>query len=419
MGMTIAEKILAKASGRDKVKPGEFVTANIDVAMCHEWLERGVADGLRKAGVKKVWDSSKAVCLLDHYVPAPTVETAEIHKKIRKDVIDFGLQRYLGETEGVCHQVMVEKGYVLPGRLIVATDSHTTTYGALGAGGAGIGSSEMAYVLATGQLWFRVPETIKFEISGEIPSMVMSKDIILYIAGKYTAEVAQYKSVEYVGPTVERLSVESRMTMSNMSAEIGAKFGFFETDEKTVNYLKDITNQKLVPIEADADAIYEHTYHIQVGNLEPQVAIPYYVDNVKPISELEEVKINQAVLGSCTNGRIEDLKVAASILKGRMVHPNVRLLIIPASKTVYKKALENGLLNIFLDSNAIICNPSCGPCFGQHMGQLASGEICVASINRNFKGRMGSEEAKVYLASPATVAASAIEGKISDPRKYV
>ena len=418
MGMTLAEKILARASERDEVKPGEFITAKIDIAMCHEGLGMGVSADLRGAGVKKVWDAKKVVCLLDHYVPAPTVKTAEMHKQIRKDIKDFGIEQYYGESEGVCHQVLVEKGHVLPGRLIVGTDSHTPTYGALGAAGTGIGFAEMAYVLATGELWFRVPETIKFEISGALSPLVMSKDVILYIAGKYSAEVAQYKAIEFTGPTAEKLSVASRMTMSNMSTELGAKFGFFEPDEKTIAYLKEITGQPITRIKGDADAVYEQTYRVDMTGLEPQIAIPYSVDNVKSISEVGEVVINQAVLGSCTNGRLEDLQMAADILKGRVVHPDVRLLVVPASKTVYKSAMESGLLNVFLDANAIICNPSCGPCFGQHMGQLASGETCVASINRNFKGRMGSEEAKVYLASPATVAASAIEGKIADPRKH-
>lgn len=418
MGMTLAEKILAKASGRNAVKPDEFITGKIDVAMVHEWLEMGVSEGLRNAGVDKVWDSSKVVCLLDHWVPAPTVKTAEIHKRLRRDVKEFGIGHYYGESEGICHQVLVEKGFSLPGKLIVGTDSHTTTHGALGAAATGIGSSEMAYVLATGELWFRVPETIRFEISGELTPKVMSKDIILNIAGKYTTEVAQYKAIEFAGPTAEQMSIASRMTMSNMAMEIGAKFAFFEPDENTISFLKEITDQSFTPMKADDDAIYEETYHVDVSGLEPQVAIPYSVDNVRPISEIGEIAINQAVLGSCTNGRFEDLEVAASILKGRSVHPDVRLLVVPASRTVYRDALEKGLITVFLDANAVICNPSCGPCFGQHMGMLAGGEACVASINRNFKGRMGSDEAKVYLASPATVAASAVEGRIADPRSY-
>ena len=417
MGMTLAEKILARASGRDEVKPGEFVTARIDLAMCHEALGM-VSDGFRSAGAKKVWDSDKVVVMLDHYVPSPTVKTAEVHKKVRKDVKDLGIKHYYGESEGVCHQVLVEKGHVLPGRLVVATDSHTTTYGALGAAGTGIGFSEMAYVLATGELWFRVPETIRFEISGALSPLVTSKDVILSIAGTYSSEVAQYKSIEFTGSAAQNMTVASRMTMSNMAMELGAKFAFFEPDEQTLTYLKGLTRQPLTPFKSDRDALYEQTYRVDVTGLEPQIAIPYSVDNVKPISELEEVVINQAVVGSCTNGRLEDLQTAASILKGRAVHPDVRLLVIPASKSVYRDALKSGLLNVFLDANAIICNPSCGPCFGQHMGQLAAGETCVASINRNFRGRMGSDEAKVYLASSATVAASAIEGKIVDPRNF-
>jgi len=417
MGMTVVEKILARASGREEIKAGEFVTARIDLAMCHEGLGMGTAAGMHEAGVKKVWDPSRVVLLLDHYVPAPTVQTAEMHKQIRADIKEFGIEIDYGESEGVCHQVLIEHGHVLPGLLIVGTDSHTTTYGALGAAGTGIGFSEMAYVLATGELWFRVPATIRFKMSGRLQPLVTAKDVILHIAGKYSAEVAQYKSIEFVGPAAEGLSVESRLTMSNMAVEIGAKFGFFETDEKTMAYLREMTDQPLTPIKAAPDAVYEETYQIDVTDLEPQIAVPFAVDNVKPVSQLGEVTINQAVLGSCTNGRTEDLEAAAKALKGNLVHPEVRLLVIPASKTVYKKALEGGLLKVFLEANAIICNPSCGPCFGQHMGQLASGEVCIASINRNFKGRMGSPEAKVYLASPVTVAASAIAGKIVDPRK--
>lgn len=417
MGMTLAEKILARASGQREVKAGAYVTAKIDIAMCHEGLGMGTAEGLRYAGVKKVWDPSKVVCLLDHYVPAPTIKTAEMHKQIRADVKQFGIEIFYGESEGVCHQVLIERGHVLPGRLIVGTDSHTTTYGALGAAGTGIGFSEMAYVLATGELWFRVPETIRFEMTGQLLPLVTSKDVVLHIAGKYSAEVAQYKSIEFTGPAARAMTVESRLTMANMAVELGAKFGFFDPDEKTLSFLRGVTNAELKPIKPDSDAVYERTYHLDVTGLEPQIAVPFTVDNVKPVSQVGEVPINQAVLGSCTNGRFEDLKAAADILKGRKVHPAVRLLVIPASKVVYKQALESGLLSLFLDAGAIICNPSCGPCFGQHMGQLASGEVCIASINRNFKGRMGSPEAKVYLASPVTVAASAIRGKITDPRE--
>ncbi len=414
MGMTMAEKILARATGRDSVSPDDFVTAKIDVAMVHEGLGMGTSESMRRAGVKKVWDPNKVVSLLDHYVPTPTVKTAEMHQLIRTAVEDFGIKIDYGESEGVCHQVMIDKGHVLPGRLIVATDSHTTTYGALGAAGTGIGFSEMAYVMGTGELWFRVPETIRFVLKGEFQPYVGSKDAVLHIAGKFTTEVGQYRSLEFGGPAAGAMSVESRITMSNMAVELGAKFGFFAVDDKTVEYLSRRTGETVEKLGPDEDAVYERTEEIDLSALGPQVAAPYSVDNVSPLSEMGEVVINQAVLGSCTNGRYEDLAAAAEILKGRQVHPKVRMLVIPASVDVYRRAMADGLLEVFLDAKAIICNPSCGPCFGQHMGQLGPGEVCVASINRNFKGRMGSPEARVYLASPMTVAASAVEGRLAD-----
>lgn len=417
MGMTLAEKILARASGKTGVKPGEYVTANIDLAMCHDGLGP-VSRILNEAGINRLWDPDRVVCPLDHASPSPTVQAAEARKRVEEAVRAFGIKNFYGQRAGVCHQILPEKGWTLPGQLIVGTDSHTTTYGAFGAAGTGIGFSEMAYVLTTGKLWFRVPETIRFLISGTLQPRVMSKDIILHIAGKYSASIAQYRAVEFSGPVAEELSIASRMTMSNMSVEIGAKFGFFEPDEKVRQYLTARTDRPFDLIRPDGDAVYESEYEVDVSTLEPQIALPFAVDNVKPVSEVGEISVNQAVLGSCTNGRLEDLQVAAEILKGREVHPDTRLLIVPASAEVYKEAITQGILYTLADSGAIILNPSCGPCFGSHMGLLASGESCVASINRNFKGRMGSPEAKVYLASPATVAASALEGKIADPRKY-
>ncbi len=417
MGKTLAEKILARASKRDEVKPGQYVTANIDLAMNTDQLYL-VYRILSEAGIKRIWDPERVVSLIDHYNPSPTVESAESSKKVREAVRSLGIKNFYDQRAGIAHQVLPEKGWILPGELIVATDSHTTTYGAFGAAGTGIGVSEMAYVLATGKLWFMVPETIKFYISGRLNHRVMSKDIILYIAGKYSTEVAQYKSVEFDGPVVKEMSLESRMTISNMAVEIGAKFGFFEPDEKVIQYLSNRTDKPFQILKPDKDAVYERIYEIDVSSLEPQIAFPFSVGNVRSISEVGEIKIDQAILGSCTNGRLEDLRVAAEILKGKRVNTNTRLLVIPASAEVYKEAISEGIISTFIDSGAIICNPSCGPCFGAHMGLLASGERCVASINRNFKGRMGSPEAEVYLASPATVVASAIEGKIVDPRKY-
>jgi len=417
MGMTLAEKILARASGKETVKPGEYVTANIDLAMAHEGFA-AVYLGLLGAGINSVWNPDKIVVVLDHAVPAPNVRYAGVHKMVRDAVKNLGIKNFYDVKAGVCHQVLLEKGHVLPGMLIVGTDSHTTTYGALAAAGTGIGFTEMSYVFATGKLWFRVPETIKFEISGKLPYNVMSKDIILYLLGKYSAEAAQYKSVEFAGSLSRELSVSSRMTMSNMALEMGAKFAFFETDQKTIDYLKNKTGNPIQNIRADKDAEYEKIYKEDVTELEPQVAAPYTVDNVKPISEIQGVPVNQALLGSCTNGRLEDLEIAARILEGKKVHPDTRLIVTPASTEVYREAVKKGIIETIIDAGGIVCNPSCGACFGANMGLLASGEVCIASINRNFKGRMGDPESKVYLASPATVAASAVEGKIADPRKY-
>jgi len=418
MGMTLAEKILARASGQEKVTPGQYVTAQIDLAMAHEGLA-AVFMNLARAGWTKVWDPSRIVAILDHYVPAPTERSAEIHKVVRAAVKQWGIQHFYGERAGICHQVLPEKGHILPGMLIVGTDSHTTTYGAFGAAGTGIGFTDMAYVFATGKLWFKVPETIRFDLQGKLPKGVMSKDVILSIAGKYSADVAQYKAVEFIGPLAEEMSLASRMTMSNMAVEIGAKFGFFIPDQKVSDFLQGRGQTSFPLISPDADAPYEAIYQIDVSSLEPQVAYPYSVDNVRPVSEAREVKIHQAFIGSCTNGRLEDLHMAVKILKGKKVHADVRLLIIPASWEIYQEAIKDGTLEALIDAGAVIGNSSCGPCFGAHMGLLGSEENCIAAINRNFKGRMGSQKAQVFLSSPATVAASALEGKITDPRNYL
>lgn len=417
MGTTMAEKILARASGSASVQPGEFVVAKIDLAMTHEAL-RGVYPVAKEAGVKKIWDPERVVNLMDHWVPPPTIQAAENQRLIRRGIKELGIRYAYGENAGICHQVLPEKGFVVPGELIVGTDSHTVTYGAFGAAATGIGFSEMAYVFATGELWFRVPETIKIAMEGDLAPMVMSKDILLYLAGKYSTEVAQYKAIEFTGSAAKEMSIASRMTMSNMSVELGAKFGFFEPDEKTVEFLKGRTKKHYEMIKADEGASYEAIFKVDVSQIEPQVAFPPDVSNVKPISQVGDIPVNQAFLGSCTNGRIEDLAIAARILKGKRISPDLRLLVIPASWEVYREALKSGILETLIDAGAIICNSNCGPCFGATMGILAAGERCIASTNRNFKGRMGSTDSEVYLASPATVAASALEGKISDPRQF-
>ncbi len=418
MPMTLAEKILARASGNKEVAAGDYVIAKIDVAMAHEGAA-WVIDELMRVGIDRVWDPDRIVILFDHWAPAPTELAATMHKKIREFVKRHKIKHFYDIKAGICHQIMPEMGHVRPGELIVGTDSHTTTYGAFGAGGTGIGTTDMAVVFATGELWFRVPESIKFVIRGTLPKYVTSKDVILKIAGKYGAEVAQYKSVEFEGPTISNMSIASRMTLSNMAMEIGAKFALIPPDDKTINYVKYRTSKPFTPLYPDSDAVYERVYELDVSDLEPQVAFPHSVDNVKPISEAEGIKIDQAFIGSCTNGRLEDLVAAAEILRGRKVHPDVRLIVIPASREVYLEALKAGIIETLLEAGAVVCNPTCGPCMGTHLGLLADGERCISSSNRNFKGRMGSSKSEIYLASPYVVAASAVKGEITDPRKLV
>ena len=417
MGATIAEKILARASGRKAVKPDEYVLANIDLAMIHDaWSFVGPI--LSNAGVPRVWDTDKIVTVFDHFNPPPTIKDAEAYKTAREAVKKYNIKYFYGQNAGICHQVFIEKGHVLPGMLIVGTDGHTMMYGALGAAGASLGFSEMAYVATTGTLWFKVPKSMKFNVNGKLARRVMSKDVILYLAGKYSENVAQYMSVEYAGQTIKEMSLASRMTLANMTAEIGAKFAFIEPDEKVFDYLTGRAKNSFEVLKADAGASYEQVYEEDVVNLEPQVALPFSVGNVKPVSKVNNVKIDQAVLGSCTNGRLEDLRIAAEILRNKKIHSDVRLLVIPASSDIYREALSEGLIDSLMESGAIFCHSCCGPCNGGHMGLLASGEVCISSSSRNFKNRMGSPGSEVYLASPATVAASAVEGKVADPRNH-
>ncbi|MDD5638258.1 MAG: 3-isopropylmalate dehydratase large subunit [Atribacterota bacterium] len=417
MGMTMAEKILKRASGKSHIKAGDYVNANVDLAFIIEGAP--IFEILKEANVNRVWDASKVISVIDHAIPPPNKYFAEQYKIVREMLREFDISTAYGERAGICHQIIVEKGHVIPGILILGNDSHTTTYGAIGAAGAGIGYTEMAYLLKKGSIWLKVPQTIKFNLIGKLKHMVMSKDIFLYIAGEYSSEVAQYKAVEFTGDGAHELSIASRMTMSNMGVEIGAKFAFFEADEKTLEFLREKNNLSLKTFKADPDASYEKEFNIDVSSLEPQVAFPHKVDNVKPISEVEEIKIDQAFLGSCTNSRFEDLEIAANILKNRKVHPSVRMVIIPASWEIYSETMHKGLIDIFINAGALIGPPGCGPCCGNHLGILGSGERCIGSHNRNFKGRMGSNKAEIYLGSPATVAASALEGKIADPRTYI
>jgi 3-isopropylmalate/(R)-2-methylmalate dehydratase large subunit len=412
----MAEKILAKAAGIEEVDAGEIVMANIDVAMTHDLTGPLSVESFKKIGVEDVWDPEKIVVIFDHQVPADSLEAAQNHQIMREFVNEQGISHFYDVREGVCHQVLPEKGHVVPGEVVVGTDSHTCTHGALGAFSTGIGSTDMAMVFATGKLWFKVPETIKFEIDGKMDKYVYSKDVVLNIIGQMGADGATYQACEFGGETTSKMSVSDRMVLCNMAIEMGGKTGLVEPDEKTIKYIGERSNKNYQVFNTDEDAESLTTMHVDVSDLEPQIACPHNVDNVKPVSEVDGTPLDQIFLGSCTNGRLDDMRVAAEILKGKEVSSNVRMLVIPASREVYRNALDEGLMNIFVDAGALVCNPCCGPCLGGHVGLLGPGEVSLSTSNRNFKGRQGSPDAEVYLSSAAVAAASALQGKITDPR---
>ncbi len=413
--MTLAEKILARAAGRERVAPGEFVVATVDLALVHDIFAVPVFDAFRELGRERVFDPARVAVVIDHLVPAPTTAAALVHRRIREHVAALGIRRFFDAGSGICHQLLPEAGLVAPGMLVVGTDSHTTTHGALGAAGTGIGTSEMVYVLATGRLWFRVPETLRVDLSGSLPPLVGWKDVVLHLAGRLGSDGAQYRSLEFAGPAAEGVDLAGRLTMCNMAVELGAKFGLFAADAVTASYLA-ARGAEAEPLAPDPDARYLAAHPLDLSSLEPQVALPGAVDRVHPVGEVEGIEIHQAFLGSCTNGRLEDLEEAATVLRGQRVARGVRLLVAPASRDVYREAARRGVLAVLVEAGATILPPGCGPCFGGHGGLLAPGERCIGSHNRNFAGRMGSPEAEIYLASPATVAASAVAGRIADPR---
>lgn len=416
--MNLIEKILAKASGLKEVHPGEIVNAKVDRAMVHDLTAPLTIDAFNEIGAEKVWDPNRIIVIFDHLVPPSSIEAAELHKRVRSFVKAQGIRNFFDVGRGgICHQVMVEEGFVKPGEVIVGADSHTCTYGALGAFATGVGSTDMAAVFATGELWFKVPKCIRVYAEGSFPKLVGAKDMILHLIGLIGAGGANYMAIEFNGPAVERMGIDGRLTLCNMVVEAGAKAGVVPPDRKTAAYLKPRVNGAIEALRSDVDSRYERTIEVDVGGLQPMVACPNSVDNVKPASEVSGVKIDQAFIGSCTNGRIEDLRAAARILKGKKVDKDVRLIVIPASQKVYRQALREGILKVFVESGAVVANPNCGPCLGGHMGLLAPGETCISSSNRNFVGRMGSPSAKIYLASPVTVAASALAGEIVDPRE--
>ena len=400
--MTAAETILARAAGVDRVVPGEYVVARIDAMMMHDIFAADVLGMLERAGIEQLHDPSRATVVFDHMVPAPSVAAAEHQAKARQLVRRYGIEAFFEIGRGICHQVMVEEERVRPGDLVVGTDSHTTTYGALGAAGCGIGSSEMAYALATGELWFKVPETVLVLLEGRFAPAVAAKDLVLFLLGEIGSSEAQYRSVEHAGPGADSLSLAERMTVANMGVEMGAKFSLFPAAGATVGH---------------EPTGYAAVHEVDLATLSPQVAVPHHVENVVDVEEVAGLRLDQVFLGSCTNGRLEDLREAAAILRGRKIAPGLRMIVTPASSTVYQRAAEEGLLGDLSSAGAIIEGPGCGPCFGGHLGLLAAGERCLGTHNRNFRGRMGSPEGEIYLASPATAAASALAGAIADPRE--
>jgi 3-isopropylmalate/(R)-2-methylmalate dehydratase large subunit len=413
--MTFSEKVLSRASGR-QASPGDIVNARIDMAMSHE-NSLLVMKAFKEMGASEIWNKDKIAILFDHRIPANSVKTAEGHKVIREFVRKAGLPNFYDMGEGVCHQVLPEKGLTLPGTLIVGTDSHTTTYGAFGAFATGIGATEMAAVWATGELWLRVPETLRVRMNGTLSNRISPKDAILHIIGDIGADGADYACVEFSGESVDSMSVAGRMVLSNMSTEMGAKAGVVFPDGKTHEWLSLRTNKKWEVVSSDSLAAVKDIFEYEMSDLGPQVARPHRVDDVVSIEEVEGIPIDQAFIGSCTNGRMEDLQAAREVLRGRKISESLRLIVAPASRETYLDALENGDLADLVRSGAVIINPGCGPCLGAHQGLLAQGERCISTTNRNFKGRMGSPDAEIYLASPATVAASALRGEITDPRE--
>lgn len=414
--MNITEKIMARAAGLKEVQPGEIIEAQVDLAMTHDGTSPPTIKTFRQMA-KRVWDPERIVIVYDHNVPANNQGSAEFQRITREFAREQGIKNIYTHGEGICHQVLPEKGYIKPGMVVVGADSHTCTYGAFGAFATGMGATDMAAVFASGQTWFMVPFAYKIMVEGTLGKFVTAKDVILNIIGKIGSDGATYKSLEFCGNTIDSMDVSGRMTMNNMAIESGAKNGIMEPNLNTLKYLEERKVSDFNIIHSDIDSTYEREYEFQVDDLEPQLACPHNVDNVKPVSKILGTHIDQAVIGSCTNGRLEDLRIAAEVLGDKHVHDDVRLIIVPASRQIYLDAMEEGMIKTFLQAGALICNPGCGPCLGAHMGVLTEGEVCVSTTNRNFVGRMGDPHSEIYLANPAVVAYSAIYGEIKDPRE--
>jgi len=414
---TISEKIFTDHLGRD-VEAGEIVIVDVDFMMGQDGTTPLAIKTFEKVEAQKISNPEKVAFVIDHNAPSPSEKVSALHKLMRDFSNNYGTKFYdIGE--GICHQLIPEKGHALPGQIVIGADSHTCTYGAINCFSTGVGSTDLAIAMASGKLWFKVPQSIKIILEGSLPTGVYSKDVALYIVRNLTANGATYKAVEFEGPVIDSLSVEARFTISNMSVEMGAKVGLMKLDEKSENWVKERTNKPFVSYVPDKGAKYEKIYKFDVSDLEPQIAKPHAVDNVNQVTEIEGIPIQQGLLGTCTNGRIEDLRIAANILKGKKIHNGVRLIVAPSSKDTLLKAMNEGIIQTLIQAGATVVTPGCGPCVGTHNGVPSDGENVISTANRNFKGRMGNNKAFIYLGSPATVAASCIEGKITDPRKYL
>ena len=418
MGMTITEKILASHTNKSQVIPGELITVNLDGVLANDITGPLAITGLQKMGYTKVFNNERVYFVMDHFTPNANLKAAQQCKISRDFARDCGLEHFYDVgSMGIEHALLPDQGLVLPGQVIIGGDSHTCTYGAIGAFSTGVGSTDVAVGMALGELWFKVPEGIKFIYRGKLSRFITGKDLILYTIGQIGVDGALYKSMEFVGETIRELSMDGRFTMCNMAVEAGAKNGIIDPDEKTEEYVHahNKTKRAFKLFHSDPDAKYSAVYEWDVSKIEPQVAFPHLPGNTKNVSEASNVTIDQVVIGSCTNGRMEDLRIAAEVLQGKKVHPYVRTIVIPATQAIYQQAIKEGLIDIFIEAGVAVSTPTCGPCFGGHMGVLAEGERAVSTTNRNFVGRMGHVTSEVYLASPAVAAASAITGKITNP----
>ena len=417
--MTLVEKILAAHTGKEKVSPGEFINVRVDLILANDITAPIAIREFQRIGVDRVFDPKKVVMVPDHFVPNKDIASAEQAKLMREFCYEQGVIYFEVGRMGIEHVLLPEQGLVLPGDVVIGADSHTCTYGALGALATGMGSTDIAAAMATGDIWMKVPPTIKLIYHGSLGEWVGGKDLILFTIGDIGVDGALYSAMEFTGEAIDALSIDGRFTMANMAIEAGAKAGVFRVDNKTQLYIKSRAKRPYMVYEPDGDAEYSQVIEYDVSALEPQVALPHSPANTKPISQVGDIEINQAVIGSCTNGRLEDLRVAAQIFKGRKVHPRARCIILPGSQQVYLDALREGLIGIFIRAGAAVSTPTCGPCLGGHMGVLADGERCISTTNRNFVGRMGSSKSEVYLASPAVAAASAIMGRITSPEEVI